>query len=34
MHRYISFYSNNKIKTKLKGIPSIDYRRHAFEEIA
>ncbi|MFC3389203.1 IS3 family transposase [Salinicoccus sesuvii] len=34
IHQYIDFYNNDRIKTKLKGMSPVNYRRHTFEDIA
>ncbi|CEA01981.1 Integrase core domain protein [Jeotgalicoccus saudimassiliensis] len=34
IHQYIAFYNNDRIKTKLKGMSPVNYRRHTFNKIA
>ncbi|WP_436884770.1 IS3 family transposase, partial [Mammaliicoccus sciuri] len=33
IHRYINFYNNERIKSKLKGLSPKNYRRQTFEII-
>ncbi len=34
IHQYIDFYNHDKIKTKLKGMSPVNYRRHTFNKMA
>lgn len=34
LHQYIDFYNNDRIKTKLKGMSPVNYRKHTFNKIA
>lgn len=34
IHQYIDFYNNDRIKTKLKGMSPVNYRKHTFNKIA
>lgn len=34
IHQYINFYNNDRIKTKLKGMSPVNYRKHTFNKIA